>query len=135
MEEGNRAQNEGDDLSKEEPLLIDPSSEDPERHFHYDWGSDDFVWITPRANSRRGSKTIEVLGLNREQLLDERARVLGTLLVVVEVFYAGKRLMKDEVVAEAIQQVREETAAMRPFAGLRRDFFRKCGLGDYLGRE
>src|SRR5438067_4779987 len=58
----------------EEPLLIDPSSEDPARHlaFHEELPR-------PARGSRKGKATIEFLGLDREELAEHRRDRLASL--------------------------------------------------------
>lgn len=54
-----RAKERGDDLATEEPLLIDPSSEDPNEHIGYR----EHMLV---GKTERGKATIELLGLNRQ---------------------------------------------------------------------
>ena len=62
-----RARNHTQDLKTEEPLLLDPGSDDPEAHIA-------FRGAVPFAisGSQRGELTIEILGLRREALLERR---------------------------------------------------------------
>lgn len=62
-----RARSHHDDLSREEPLLLHPTRDDPEEHIEFR-GEVAF----PRDDSERGIATIEVCGLNLEALQEHR---------------------------------------------------------------
>ena len=57
----------GDDLNKEIPLLINPCFDIPEKHFFYDFNSGLMI-----SNTERGRITIDVYGLNRHSLIEQR---------------------------------------------------------------
>ena len=63
----NRARSHHDDLSREEPLLVHPSQDNPEEHVGFR-GAIAF----PRSNSMKGETTIMVCGLNAPQLKEAR---------------------------------------------------------------
>lgn len=58
--------------AEEKPLLIDPTSDNPENHLNYLVSGECF----PRKNSSKGSITVEVLALNEPELIDERRRAI-----------------------------------------------------------
>lgn len=62
-----RARSHKDDLSGEEPLLIDPSREDPAR-----WLVFNRAIVDPVGGEPKGATTIRVLGLNRSELKERR---------------------------------------------------------------
>jgi len=66
-----RALSHNDDVARENPLLLDPAADDPEQHisFHEE---------VPYAinGDPRGAATIEILGLKRAALAEERRRLL-----------------------------------------------------------
>ena len=65
-----RARSHRDDVSGEKPLLLDPGGpDDPREHIRF--RQEHAVCLT-----ETGQTTIEVLGLNREELLDERLKRL-----------------------------------------------------------
>lgn len=77
-----RARSHHDDIGRERPLLIDPASQDPRDHIRFD-GS----LPTPRNDSVQGRVTIEVMGMLRKELLEERddwLRVIERLYDVLE---------------------------------------------------
>lgn len=63
---------------KENPLLIDPATDNPIEHIEYVFASTASVggvyywWARPRNNSVRGNETIAVCQLNRIDLLELR---------------------------------------------------------------
>ena len=70
-----RARSHHDDLTKEEPLLIDPTSEDPAKLVGY---REEYLF--PIAGDARGQTTIDVLQLNIRKSLVERRRERLNLL-------------------------------------------------------
>jgi uncharacterized protein (TIGR02646 family) len=56
-----------DNLAKEEPLFLDPATDDPTRYVRF---REEYLY--PVNNSRRGKTTIEALGLNRPTLVERR---------------------------------------------------------------
>lgn len=76
---GVRATSHTKSLAAEQPLLLHPEHDDPEQHLT-------FVneHIMPRNGSSRGAATIEVLGLDRDAMNEERRRRRRILLQVCE---------------------------------------------------
>lgn len=56
-------------FNSEEPLLIDPEYENPEEYFNYE--PDGFI----HSYTQRGKVTIDILNLNRTELVDQRRKV------------------------------------------------------------
>jgi uncharacterized protein (TIGR02646 family) len=133
--EENRVMTDAQDLSEENALFIDPCLEEPEKLLTYDWGFDPFVWVIARQNNNRGHTTLTELGLNRKELLEERAAIIVTLdLLAIKMDYA-RHTGNNKVIEEVHVQIREETKSERQFAGFRREFFRKRGLGAYISED
>jgi uncharacterized protein (TIGR02646 family) len=72
-----RARSPAEDLAGEQPMFIDPSVEDPERHVAYREHVPFAVGASPR-----GEKTIDALGLRRRPLNDDREEHLKKLRCV-----------------------------------------------------
>lgn len=78
-----RACKPGDDLHLEDPLLIDPTRHNPEDHLQ--WNIDELNWpvVVPRVvgiqPSAHGEASINVYGLNRLGLVQERSILLANL--------------------------------------------------------
>jgi len=65
---GTRATFDNPDISGENPLMIDPGTEDPSLHI-------EFIGSIPRGLSERGRETIRLLGLDRETIGSRRREV------------------------------------------------------------
>lgn len=83
---GVRATAEGSDLAAESPLLLNPCEDDPEEHLTYYLGASNPIALVLPADdpgagtvSVRGSTSIQVYGLNRLGLVQERTRILRQL--------------------------------------------------------
>lgn len=59
-------------VEHERPLLLDPCEPDLDPSVHLDFGADGIV----RARTRRGTRSIEIYGLNRTELVRARQQVL-----------------------------------------------------------
>ncbi|KAF7963934.1 hypothetical protein AWV80_04050 [Cupriavidus sp. UYMU48A] len=86
-----RASQPGDDLEREGPLLIDPTVTDPALHLTWDIRSDpetSHPLLAPRqeqgVEDLSARRTIDVLGLNRQGLVEERHALLLELAVEIE---------------------------------------------------
>ncbi len=81
----------GDALSAEQPLLLDPCTDDPEQHL--DFANDGSI----RARSQRGQVTIEILRLDRGELRLAREECLAELRTRYETFRIapGKAFARD----------------------------------------
>jgi len=73
-DESTRAWSSTDDLSAERPLLVNPLVEDPAEHLSLDVETGILV-----GHTDRGRKTIEVLGLNREPLPENRRSTITSV--------------------------------------------------------
>ncbi len=82
-DEEDRAMSPKDDLDRERPLLLDPcdSNEDPEARLMYNSLGE----IKPKAADRRAQVTIDILGLNRRQLKQERRRISALVADLLEI--------------------------------------------------
>jgi uncharacterized protein (TIGR02646 family) len=74
---GARARSHNDDLNREQPLLIDPAATDPTLHVGF---RDELAY--PMSGSEEGRATIEVMGLNRIELLEKRRDTFRRLRVL-----------------------------------------------------
>jgi hypothetical protein len=94
-------------LRKEEPLLLDPFDDQPEQHVVF---TEDGLVV---SRTEQGRVTIEVLGLNREQLVTAR--------------HAALEGMRSELAALGITKASRQrtrlTASDLSFSAIRRQFF------------
>ena len=113
-----------DDLSGEDPLLLNPFTDDPDEHLAFDPSGVVFA----REGGARGLASIAVYGLNRgslvrermevAQLMEMRLRRLDVLTSLAEQLRASSLPAHElaaaiESVADAVGQVLEEIAVMR----------------------
>jgi uncharacterized protein (TIGR02646 family) len=110
-----RARSHTHDLSKEEPLLVDPCARDPSAYVGF---REEYAYAV--GGCREGEVTIEVLGLNREELLEVRRRRLKILKFLVSL---RDRLRKEIATAptpersEDLREVEEILRASREDGG------------------
>lgn len=81
VDESKRAKSHHDSINKEESLLIDPSgTKDPRDHIYFET---QFVKGKPivfvKGKTIYGKKTIEICGLDREELNDKRAELIDNI--------------------------------------------------------
>ena len=67
-----RARSHHFDIAEERPLLVNPAEEDPRGHIRFE---EDL----PTGTSRRGRATIVRLGLRRNNLREDRLKLLGNI--------------------------------------------------------
>lgn len=129
-----RAQGPDDDLEKERPFLINPIDEDPIDYICFDWQSSDGLLVKAIGldEDGRGTNTIKLTGLNRPDLMKERADVILTLRTLVRTMMYGEHLGLELIINRTAEEIRKETAADKPFAGFRRAYFRSAGLYEYV---
>jgi len=77
-----------DDLTLEDPLLIDPTRHNPEEHLRWRLDYPSLPTVEPlKTNGKvdvRGDVSIKVFGLNRHRLVEERGSLLTQLAVQFE---------------------------------------------------
>jgi uncharacterized protein (TIGR02646 family) len=116
----------GEELLGERPLLLDPCRDRPELYLVF---QDDGA-VMPAASLagtsasidlERAETTIDALGLNRESLVENRARVAQETLSAIEQYVMGSTsggsLRRPRDLFESIQ---DRLAASNPFAAVRR---------------
>ena len=139
-----RASSPEDELADEQPVIINPIDDDPENYLSYDWrdGGGVYVKMTGTDCQQRGTRTIDILGLNEASLMEERATDFSLLTLVANTMSDAKTQSKTlaegddaEEVANAAQLIFEQTSAGKPFAAFRREYFRKLGFGEYVATD
>jgi uncharacterized protein (TIGR02646 family) len=78
-DENQRAKSHEDDILKERPLLIDPTTEEPSAFVSF---QDEYVVAT--NGNPRGNTTIDALGLNRESIIENRRDALKKLRILLK---------------------------------------------------
>lgn len=115
-------------LSDEAPLLLDPTRDDPGDHL--DWRfHETLVTLVPRAGSARGQVTIDVLGLNRRHLTEDRMKKLLlmyhlrdnirlTLQLLDDTDDPGHRAGLERLLEGEIRALAAHCAPDQPFSGM-----------------
>ncbi|MBW8050571.1 MAG: hypothetical protein FVQ77_09570 [Cytophagales bacterium] len=140
MSAGQRAFQESDDLDLELPVLLDPYKDNPESAISFDWDSCNDLFVKavnhPQHDTdERGRNTIEIVGLNRPGLPEERARILLTLKGYDTLMSYGLLKGNKVIIDQAAVHIKRETSSKKTFTGFRRAFFRKMGMEEYLSND
>ena len=137
---GERAFQETDELDRELPVLLDPYKDDPESVISFDWDSCNELFVKTVGHPQhdtdeRGKNTINIVGLNRPGLPEERASFLLTLIGIIAKMNAGKHLGNNVLIKGAAEDIKRETSSKKSFSGFRRAFFRKMGMEEYISND
>jgi len=103
------------------PMLIDPSSEDPEPHFNFRDGR-------IIARTTKGKHSRDVYGLNRDQLVRGRKQWLAAIRPIAEEYRIG------QMENDPVRQIRhravlfESVQSSAPFAGMVRSELKSMGI-------
>jgi hypothetical protein len=79
-----RAKSHKDDITKEKPVLVNPEIDDPKSHITFDRDM-----ASPVKGDERGDATIKQLGLNRPDLLEQRAKLFVLLKRINDLSRSG----------------------------------------------
>lgn len=133
----NRAMSPEDDLQNEVPVIINPISESPEDFIGFDWQQAYGVFVKAIGldDQNRGNDTIKIVGLNRDDLLGERAEFTVMLEQTVNAMKVALTLNNQEVLNDMKKKIKDLTSSQRRFTGFRRAFFRAAGLGRYVEND
>jgi uncharacterized protein (TIGR02646 family) len=99
----NRARSHHDKVESEAPLLIHPQKDDPQEHIGF---REEIAY--PIGNSPRGRASIEVLGLNHEEIVESRRNRFALLL--------GLKKLRNALVQEINQQIETSGTASSALA-------------------
>ena len=111
-----RARSHHDDLAQEEPLLIHPVEENPEQYIAFYKQEA----VSPKEN-RRGKATIDVLGLNRNELLEARlSRYRGLEVLYRIVRHSERHAVPQDILTDAQTVLRDAVKDQSPYAAMAR---------------
>ncbi|WP_200551975.1 AAA family ATPase [Kosakonia sp. LAM2021] len=99
---------------REKPLLLDPTSDDPARHFVYDWEGN-ILSETPE-----GQMTITIIGLNRPALVEARRSALAMVRSVLKMFATASSVGSEEQRMFILRHLQELTADNAEYAAIKR---------------
>lgn len=120
----------GDALLAESAMVLDPYTDEPERHLAYQ--PDGVVF-----GDERSMHTIDVLGLNRTELVEARRAAMAEVDQVVEGVLTGAPTQATSSGADPltfVSPLRSAVADRAPFAGCRRYALRRAILERALGQ-
>jgi uncharacterized protein (TIGR02646 family) len=80
VDDSRRAACHRDDIAREEPLLIDPGRDDPATFLEFDR-----EYVRPIGGHPRGAATINILGLNRQEMVEQRRDVIDPIRMLIEI--------------------------------------------------
>lgn len=131
---GKRAFGPDDNLNEEKPTLLHPVKDDPEKYIGFEWkeGGRIFVKAIGLDPAGRGAATCRLTGINDNEVMEERRKLLSLLEVLV---WSMKEALESNDTAKIDKygrKIKEETRPDQSFAGFRRAFFKAEGLGDYI---
>lgn len=134
---GARAWRPSDSLSAEKPALMNPVDDHPEDCIGFDWQGSGNILVKAVGldDEGRGSATIDLTGLNRFELMQERSDLILLLEAIATKMKVGLYFAKQGLVGQAAQDIKRETAPQKEFAGFRRAFFRKLMLSNYVSTD
>ena len=118
---GSRARCHRDEPGEEEPLLVDPAREDARQHIRFRAAA-----VEPLTH--RGRETIKGMGLEREDLEEERRRKLEIVRTHRDILRCEGRAegIEEELVAEARRFLRDAVLPQARYSAMVRDFLDSC---------
>ncbi len=127
-----RARTSKDDLLKERPLFLDPGSDDPRIHIVFK----EEVAVA-LDGSVRGSSTIEAIGLNRPEMLDNRREFLGPLSDLAQLLVLARESVEAaQNLGDTLEKIRTRLRnAAEPkaqYSSMIVSLIRNTGNGDLL---
>lgn len=105
---GKRARDHRDPVEREDPLFVDPASDDPGEHIG-------FRREIAYGKTDRGAATIEGLGLNRDEMKEARRSHLNPYVVLAEIV---RRRPDIPEAVEARNALLAATAPIEPFSSM-----------------
>lgn len=115
VDESKRARTPEDDLSLEQPLLLDPTVDEPSQHLVF---ADDGRVV---SETDRGNATISILGLNRLNLLQQRQGVATRYRSLFATALASLKSGSGEA-SRLVVELTEMGSSRAPYAGMVRQF-------------
>lgn len=115
-----------DDITREQPLFIDPATDDPRLHIRFD---DD----VPMSQTEKGRTTIAGISLRRAELREERLKLLRHIDARNDIIEVARRHPEDAALQlkadEARQFIEEATRPDAEFSSMVIDYCEKLGIG------
>ncbi len=109
-----------DDLKREKPWLLNPYEDNPDDHLEFD-----FLTGIVGPKTPRGKKTIGMLGLNREGLVDARIRTMNTVRSLWGEYTEAVARLESSRADEKEPFITEYQKGIAPFSAIARAFIRR----------
>lgn len=131
-DEAQRASEPDDDLALESPLILNPFKDNHEEYFAYDWSDREpiYVKMLPLDDEGKGQKTIELLGLNRPFLMEERAENTSLLMNLTRSIFIAIHNNNNNEMNDFRNQIGKLTSPSKTFCGFNRYFSERWGLAN-----
>jgi uncharacterized protein (TIGR02646 family) len=117
-----RAKSHKDNIADEQPLLINPSTEDPEAHIDFNQHS-----VIAIDGNERGKITINKLGLDRDTLNEKRMSKLNPIKLLYSLVIETN-LISEEKSKEALKLFNDIVKEDSEYSSMFKSFFRKNPL-------
>ena len=141
LPQGKRAMGPGDDLLQELPMLLNPYEDEPEDCLGYEWvhTRGHLVEVVGVDEEGKGDKSVEMFGLNRHDLAEQRAYLIECLEMLARTMDATLHHAQTMDLTDKIQNVGDKikraTSSKRNFSGFRRYYFRSRGLAAFVSQD
>ena len=122
QDESKRARSHHDCIEAETPIFVDPAAEEPRHHIR-------FRGVEVEGLTKRGLRTIEGLGLRRDDLEEARAKVLEPLETLCSVIEDLKGKVQSAKVERARRLLNKATQPEAEFSAMMRDFLGRRSFG------
>jgi uncharacterized protein (TIGR02646 family) len=126
-------------ILRERPVLINPITEDPECLIGFEWGMGFGIYVKAISldseGHNRGGQSIRLLGLNRDELMEERAELVSIFTIVSRTIAFAEFTNNHDLQNNMQERIRIFTSSKHRFAGFSRAFFRAKGLNDYVSND
>lgn len=104
----------GADLQSEKPLLLDPCLDNPFEHLVFRVNGE----VVPLNKSQRGQTTINILNLNRDELVKDRSESAWTTNDLLQRFLATTPDEDNNEILAIVKELKARCAVSHPHAGV-----------------
>ena len=97
--------------------------------FDFTWEDSGNIFVKAKGIDKdgRGQTTCDLIGLNDDDLMEERARSILTLEAIALTMRAAQEKQVNNKISYLSKVINEETSSKNQFAGFKRRFFHKHG--------
>ena len=134
-DESKRVFEEGDDLTSERPLILNPYYDDPTQLFVYEIkNGDQYVYVLPTGDddTERSLSTIKICGLNRPDLLERRAEKVSAIRTAIRTLHAAIHFDKPDLKKIAKRELKRLIDPKQSFSGFAKYLVEQANLEEHL---